>query len=136
MKSFRILRELLLGACVGFTVLSLCLILIQTVVSGSSDGAGISTLRFALLFPCSLGFSGARMIRKSGSLSAPLRILLHYLITLLSVFFFLWLPSGNEKTVLRNLAVLAVVTLVFWLVFLIVRLTAARFRNLREEEPK
>ena len=135
MKSLRILRELLVGACVWFTVLAFCLILIRAIVQGSSGNTGISILHFALLFPCALGFSGARMIRK-GAFAEAIRLLLHYLITLFSVFFFLWLPSGNEKSAARNLAVLGMVTLLYWLAYLIIRLTAARFRNLREEDPK
>ena len=70
MKSLRILRELLVGACVWFTVLAFCLILIRAIVQGSSGNTGISILHFALLFPCALGFSGARMIRKGAFAAA------------------------------------------------------------------
>lgn len=133
MSKLRFLREILIGACVRFTALAVCLMILKIIDSGGSTDGAISILSFLLLFPCGLCIAAAGSLRKT-SLSPVLFRLLHFFITWLSVFLFLWLPTGNGYNVSRNLIALFVIALLYWLVYLIGRWTAARFRNFREED--
>lgn len=127
MKRTDIFKRWLTGGCIFFTVFSVCLILLKLLLDGTAEG-NISLLHFLLLFPCGLCVSAANQLSQT-SLSEGVRLLLHYLITTLSVFAFLWLPSDNAKDLVKNLLAFAVITLLYWLIHLISR----RFRNRKKE---
>ena len=133
MRTLRFLQGILIGACVRFTALAVCLMILRIIDSGGSADGVISIPSFLLLFPCGLCIAAADALRKT-KLSPALFRLSHFLITWLSVFFFLWLPSGNGGNASRNLIALAVIALIYWVAILIARLTAARFRGFREED--
>ena len=133
MRKLRFLREIWIGACVRFTALAVCLMIFRIIDSGGSADGVINILSFLLLFPCGLCIAAARSLRKT-SLSPALFRLFHFLITWLSVFCFLWLPTGNGNTASRNLIALFVIALGYWVVYLISRLTVARFRGMKEED--
>ena len=133
MKKLQFLREISVGACVRFTVLALCLMILRIIDSGGSADGSINILSFLLLVPCGLCLAAAGSLRKT-SLSPVLFRLSHFLITWLSVFCFLWLPSGNGNTATRNIIALAVIAVLYGLVFLVARLVKARFRGFREED--
>ena len=133
MKTLRILREILIGTCVRFTALAVCLMILRIILSGGTAEGNISILSFLLLFPCGLCIAAVSVLGKP-ALSPALFRLLHFLVTWLSVFFFLWLPAGRGTNASRNLTALVVIALAYWLIYLLARLTAARFRGFREED--
>ena len=133
MKKLRILREILIGACIRFTVFAVCLMIFGIIDSGGSAEGNIRILSFLLLFPCGLCIAAASALRKT-SLSPALFRLSHFLITWLSVFFFMWLPAGIGGNASRHLVALFVIAVIYWIVYLIARLTVARFRGFREED--
>lgn len=133
MRKFRFLQEILIGACVRFTALAVCLMILRIIDSGGSADGGISIVSFLLLFPCGLCIAAARSLQKT-SLSPALFRLLHFTITWLSVFFFLWLPAKNGGDTSRNLIALAVIALLYWVVFLVAKWIVSRFHGFREED--
>ncbi len=104
------------GTAGWFTVLSLGL-LISGFFVGESGQSTVAVRRFLLLLPCGCCLSVARLIRLS-DLRPALRILLHYFITLLSLFLFLWLPTRNAAFS-RSVVFLLIVTVLYTVIRLI-----------------
>ena len=132
MRKLQLLKDLLTSACVRFTVFAVCLMILRILVSGGSADGSINMVSFLLLFPCGLCTAAASLLRRT-KLSPALFRLLHFLITWMSVFLFLWLPAGRADSPARNLVALAVIAAVYWFCILIARLTVMRFRSFREE---
>lgn len=133
MKKLRFLKEIWIGGCIRFTVFAICLMIFRIIDSGGSADGVISILSFLFLLPCGLCIAAARSLRHS-SLSPALFRLSHFLITWLSVFCFLWLPSGRGNDISRNLIALSVIALGYWIVYLVARFTVMRFRGMKEED--
>ena len=133
MKKLRFLKEIWIGGCIRFTVLAICLMIFRAIASGGLANGVINIPSFLFLLPCGLCIAAARLLRFS-SLSPALFRLSHFLITWLSVFCFLWLPSGSGINVSRNLIALSVIALGYWIVYLVARLVVARFRGINEED--
>lgn len=126
------IRKILTGTCVWFTLLAVGLMLIRTLTEGNFDGI-IGIPRFLLLLPCGLFFSTAGVVYRHTSLPGWGRLSLHYLLTVLAFFLFLWLPGGTASGV-RNLLAIAFASLLYAIVFGIVMLARHRFRSFKEEE--
>lgn len=125
-------KRLAARTCVWFTLLSVVLMVIRAITDGI-DGGIIEISRFLLLLPCGLFLAGAGIVLRHTSLSRWLRMLLHYLLTTLAFFLFLWLPGGSHSGV-QNLLALVFFTVGYALVCGVVRLTRHRYRNIREED--
>lgn len=130
MKSW--IKRLFTGTCVWFTVLAVGLMLIRSAMGGF-DGAIIDVSRFLLLLPCCLFWAGAGTIYRHTALSGQVRLLAHYLLTILAPFLFLWLPSGTHAGA-QNLLAIGLLTVLYALGFGIFLLTRHRFRNIKEED--
>ena len=128
----QLIKRLFSGTCLWFTLLAVGLMLIRLIAEGSGDGI-IEIPRFLLLLPCGLFLSGAGLVRRQAALSGWLRLLLHYLLTTLAFFLFLWLPSGGH-TAAKNLLAIAFFTLGYALIRGLIRLVCHRFRSIREED--
>ena len=126
------IKRLFLGTCVNFTLLALSLMLIRAIATGL-DGGIIEISRFLLLLPCGLFLAGAGTVYRHTALSGWLRLLLHYLLTTLAFFLFLWLPAGGHNGV-KNLLAIAFFTVAYAIVFVGILLTRHRFRSIREED--
>ena len=124
--------KLLTGTCVWFTLLAVGLMLIRVLSEGDFDGI-IGIPRFLLLLPCGLFLSAAGLVMRHTSLPGWSRLLLHYFLTVLAFFLFLWLPGGTTSGV-RNLLAFAFATLLYAVGYGIVMLTRHRFHSFREEE--
>lgn len=133
MKFSAVVKRLLTGACVYYSVFSLVLLIINVIINGQVAGTALSVLNVLLLFPFSLSLSGAEFIRKSDKLSGGVRVLLHYLILAAAFLLFLWAPSGAQKTIQSALLLLFLVSVVYWIIFAICRLTVKRFHSFKEE---
>ena len=95
-------KRLLTRTCVWFTLLSVVLMVIYAVRSGADGTFFIELYRYFLLLPCSLFWAGAGIVYRYTAWGAFPRLLLHYLLTTLAFFLFLWLPQGGHGGV-RNL---------------------------------
>lgn len=130
MKQF--IRQLIGGTCQWFTLLAVGLMLIRLIVEGNGDGI-IEITRFLLLLPCGLFWTAAGVVYRHTALAGWLRLLLHYLLTVLAFFLFLWLPTGTHTGV-KNLLAIVFSSLIYAIVFAIVLLTRRRIRGIREED--
>ena len=131
MKTLSILKKLFTGACVYFSIFTLALLLINLFLKGTAEIA-IGVLNILLLFPFALSLSAGALIRGS-RLSGALSNFLHYLIFTAAFLLFLWLPSNMTKNLTNGLLIFVLITLGYWLVFLIGRLTVKRFHSFKEE---
>ena len=131
MKKSLILKKLLTGACVYFTVCTVLLLIINLLLKDSAEIA-IGVLNILLLFPFALSLSAGSLIRES-KLSGVLRAVLHYFVFTAAFMLFLWLPSRMTKSLTNVLIMLVLITVGYWLVFLVSRFTVHRFHSFKEE---
>lgn len=100
------------GTAGWFTVLSLVVLLLGIIIGSENANSTVEIRRFLFLLPCACGLSAARMIRRA-DFHPVLRHLLHYLITLLSLFLFLWLPISGDKPFSYSLFALLLITVLY-----------------------
>ena len=98
------------GAAGWFTVLALVIMLLGLLIGSERFSNVIEIHRFLLLFLCGCGLSAARLLRRTSIPPLP-GLFLHYFITLLSLFLFLWIPTGNITFTSSMLFVLIVTAL-------------------------
>jgi hypothetical protein len=134
--TFKLIKKWLTNACVYYTLFSLLLMGIQLCLKESSMKTVLDNSFFLRIFPCSLAFSFAGMLNKNEKISRWGRILSHYLIEVLAMFCFLWLPfavnNGNPAS--HNLMAFFLFTVLYWIGFLLVHLTLHRIRRVMEED--
>ena len=133
MKPSIVLKKLFTVACVYYAIFSLALLLINAILAGGTDGMLIGVLNVLMLFPFSFSLSGADFLKGNDKMSGASKRLLHYLIFAAAFLLFLWLPSNMAKNLTNGIFMFALFSLVYWLVYLIYRLTAKRIRNIKEE---
>ena len=103
--------------------------LIATLAGGDSlDRAPIPALTFFMLYPFGLAMAGAAFLRKK--YARGLGRLLHYLITVLALWLFLWLPSGVTVRAATMLVLLALVSALYWATVGIVALVRGRYQRI------
>ncbi len=132
MKTLQALKKWILNACVYYTFISMFFILIRLTLGNLGDSV-INYHAFLLFLPCSLGLSAAGMLSKSKALPRWFRILSHYVITLLCVILFIWLPIGKEFKGSTALILLVVFSVLYWILFAVIHLFKGRIRRLLEE---
>jgi hypothetical protein len=77
--------------------------------------------------------SWAGMIYK-GKLPRWSRILLHYVISVVSFLLFMLLPAGSASTGVYVLLMLVLLTVIYWILFAVVHIFAARWKRVVEED--
>lgn len=134
MNTMKKIKAWIASACVYYTAFTLMLILVKLLMDGFSGAGVINTVMFLLLFPCALAFAAAGELLKSSTLPRWSRILLHYLIATLSVFFFMWLPSSSSASPASVFLMLVLLSVLYWIVFGLVALIRSRVKRLLEED--
>lgn len=134
MTVWQTVKNWLRGGCVYFTALALFFILLNFITGNVHDVGRINTLLFLLMFPCGLCLSFAEILLRSQKLSRWARILLHYLITLLSFYLLLVLPSNAKFSGSSLLVLFVLLTALYWIIFGLVALTLRRVRRLLSED--
>ncbi len=133
MKTSVVIKRLLVGACIYYSVFSLLLLTINVMINGQVAGSVLSVPNVLMLFPFAFSLSGAEFIRKSDKLSGGVRVLLHYLILAAAFLLFLWAPSNAQKTIQSALLLLFLESIVYWIVYAVCHLTVKRFHSFKEE---
>lgn len=127
-----VLKRILTRGCIVYTCLSLLLLLINLIATAaleeSLERAPIPALTFFLLFP--FGSSMAAAGELKATLTRGLGRLLHYLITVLALWLFLWLPSGVQARPATLLILFALVSALYWAAVGIGALLRGRFRRI------
>ncbi len=128
----QLIKRIFSGTCLWFTLLAVGLMLIRLIADGNGDGI-IEIPRFLLLLPCGLFLAAAGTVYRHTALAAWVRLLFHYLLSMLAFFLFLWLPAGGH-TAVKNLLAIVFFSLIYVAVFAVVLLTRKRIRGIREED--
>ncbi len=134
MTVWQAIKNWLRGGCVYFTVIALFFILLNFVTGNVNDIGRINTVLFLLMFPCGLCLSFAEILLKSKKISRWARFLLHYLITFLSFYLLMILPSNAKFSGSSLLVLFVLLTVLYWIVFGLCALTLHRVRRLLSED--
>ena len=133
MKLFAKIKQWFVGGCVWYVVISLIFLAIDLILSNTNATHVISSTSFLLIFPFGLSMSGAGMLYKS-KLPRWSRILLHYLISVVSFLLFMLLPAGSASTGVYVLLMLVLLTVIYWILFALVHIFSARWKRVVEED--
>lgn len=130
MKTWQTLKRWLNGGCVYFTVISLFFLLLNLATPEKS----ITPVSFLRIVPAALTISLGGLLLKWQVIPRWARCLAHYALLMLAFFLFLWIPLNPIASPSTTLIVIVVLSVVYWLIFLLVHLIGARIRRLMEED--
>ena len=133
MKTFSKIKQWFTGGCVWYAIISLLFLIIDLALSQKDATHVISSTSFLLIFPFGLAMSGAGMLYKS-KLPRWSRILLHYVISIVSFLLFMLLPAGSTSSGVYVLLMLVLLTVIYWILFALVHIFAARWKRVVEED--
>ena len=133
MKTFSKIKQWFVGGCVWYAIISLIFLVIDLILSNTNAIHVISSTSFLLIFPFGLCMSGAGMLYKS-KLPRWSRILLHYIISIVSFLLFMLLPAGSLSSGVYVLLMLVLLTVIYWILFALVHIFAARWKRVVEED--
>lgn len=120
-KSTReLLANTLLYACVYFTAVAMVLLIIQAIIGESSDAVTIYPLRFILIFPYALLFSAANTLLSLKTVAKWLRVVCHYLATVMGFLIFMYLPASFDRDGSAILVAIFIVTVLYIFAFLLI----------------
>ena len=134
MNFFKLFRKWLADGCVYFTATALIMIFGNLLVSGADNVGRIHAGSFLLFFPFGLCLSAAGLLFSSQKLPSWSKYLLHFLITDLSLFLFLWLPSNSSAQASTGLIMLTLFSVLYWIFLGLVVWIRSRVRKLMEED--
>ncbi len=133
MKTFAKIKQWLVGGCVWYAIVSLIFLIIDIALSNTDAMHVISSTSFLLIFPFGLSMSGAGMLYRS-KLPRWSRILLHYIISVVSFLLFMLLPAGSVSSGVYVLLMLVLLTVIYWILFALVHIFSARWKRVMEED--
>lgn len=133
MKTFTNIKQWLVGGCVWYAIISLIFLIIDFALSNTNATHVISSTSFLLIFPFGLSMSGAGMLYRS-KLPRWSRILLHYIISIVSFLLFMLLPAGSLSSGVYVLLMLVLLTVIYWILFALVHIFSARWKRVVEED--
>ena len=133
MKTFSKIKQWFTGGCVWYAIISLLFLIIDLALSQKDATHVISSTSFLLIFPFGLAMSGAGMLYKS-KLPRWSRILSHYVISIVSFLLFMLLPAGSTSSGVYVLLMLVLLTVIYWILFALVHIFAARWKRVVEED--
>ena len=133
MKTFKKIKQWFTGGCVWYAIISLIFLIIDLIISQKDATHVISSTSFLLIFPFGLAMSGAGMLYKS-KLPRWSRILSHYVISIVSFLLFMLLPAGSTSSGVYVLLMLVLLTVIYWILFALVHIFAARWKRVVEED--
>ena len=133
MKTFSKIKQWFTGGCVWYAIISLLFLILDLALSQKDATHVISSTSFLLIFPFGLAMSGAGMLYKS-KLPRWSRILSHYVISIVSFLLFMLLPAGSTSSGVYVLLMLVLLTVIYWILFALVHIFAARWKRVVEED--
>lgn len=132
MKTFSKIKQWFVSGCVWYAIISLIFLIIDIALSNDAAHV-ISSTSFLLIFPFGLSMSGAGMLYRS-KLPRWSRILSHYVISIVSFLLFMLLPAGSTSSGVYVLLMLVLLTVIYWILFALVHIFAARWKRVVEED--
>lgn len=131
-SAFSKIKQWFVGGCVWYAIILLVPLLINTVLSYTQHVKEVPTKAFLFLYLFAFSMSGAGMLYRS-KLPRWSRILSHYGISIVSFLLFVLLPAGSFSGVLV-LSMLVLLSVIYWILFAIVHIFAARWKRVLEED--
>ena len=117
-----------------FTAATLLLILFNVIVNNDLS-RGIHPGSQALLLPFSLIFATANMMFRYGTFKIWERTVLHYVMTVFSVFCFLYLPNLSDgKTASQGFAFFCIVSVIYIIIMGVILGLRARINRVKRDE--
>lgn len=101
--------------CCVYTVSAMLFLLLNLAIKGSLSNTYINARSFLLVFVFALFFALANVIYTLPKPSHGLRLALHFVIVVGSLYLFLYLPSGAGTATSGKLLILLLITLMYWL---------------------
>lgn len=130
MKALQQFKKWIVGGCIWYAILNVGFLLIWALFFFDAEkNVGPSLGAFALLIPAALTISLATRLYQTEQIPRWARILLHYLLTVLAVFLFLYLPADAKKSPSSGLVMFALFTAVYWVLFVAVTLLAGAWKK-------
>lgn len=122
------LKTWLTGTCVAFTAITLIILALN---SGNTESP-VSVVMLLLILPCALLMSAASMLRHNPDVPRWIAILGHYIINVLSVFIFLYLPNAAQGA--ARLVMFFLLSVLYWIIFGVCALISSRIKILKEKD--
>ena len=135
-SAFSKIKQWFVGGCVWYAIILLVPLLINEVLSYTQHVKEVPTKAFFFLYLFAFSMSGAGMLYRS-KLPRWSRILGHYGISILSFLLFILLPAGTTGALPLGVLVLSMLVLlsvIYWILFAIVHIFAARWKRVLEED--
>ncbi len=121
-------------ACVYFTIFMLIYIILAAIVNVGDSALSLDAGRTVLFFLFAFLLSAANTIFKLESMSASLRVFVHYLLTALGFYFCFIMTLGMR--VAQVFIGLVMFTMVYFIVFGILAIFRARYKKNTERSQK
>ncbi len=127
MKITQVLKKWWLCGCVLYTLIAVGFL----VIGFLTDNTNISISQFLLILPCSLTISVGMQIYGNQKLSKGTRYMSNYAFTVFGAFLFLILPAGTASTQMANFLMFLLLSLVYWIIFLLYLLVVTHIYKLK-----
>ena len=131
MKIWKNLKKWIAVSCVCFTAITLFMILVALL--GAQTEKVVNALQVLRTFPCALCLGAAWWIWWSEKPARWGKILSHYLIHVLAIFLFLYLPVSLSGQPAARLLMLVLLSVIYWVIFGVIALIRSRIRVLKDE---
>ena len=130
------LKKIWLSACVYYTATTFLLIFLFWLISDDITRA-MHPVALMLILPFSVCFAAANTIFKHSALSEWIKVLLHYAITMASIWCFLFLPNkGDGQTAGGAFILYMVLTVIYAVIMGIVLYMRGKIKRITREETK
>ena len=131
MKFWKNLKNWFAISCVCFTLITM--FMLATALLGSQNEKVVNASQVLRTFPCALCLGAAWIIWSTQRIARWLRILSHYLIHVLAVFLFLYLPVSLSGQAAAGLLMFVLLSAMYWGVFGLSALIRSRIRVLTQK---
>ncbi len=119
------------GTAARFTVIAVCVLTVNLLLSGTDSNTYVEPLHFLMFLPFAFALTLATLIRRSDKLSAAARWTLHPLCVLGGFYLCLYMPYQikNKPTGGQVLAIILLVAVVYGLAMAVIGMVTRRSRR-------
>lgn len=136
MKKNQNFKKIFLNACVYYTATTFLLIFLFWLISDDITRA-MHPVALMLILPFSLGFSAANNLLQYEKMGLWSRVILHYAITMASIWCFLFLPNkAKGQSAAGALILYLILTLLYAVIMGVFLYFKGRIKRITREESK
>ena len=133
MRAKEWLRHIALFSCVYYTATTFLILLIYFLVTFDLS-RGVRAPALAAILPFAVFFASANALYRHTALKKPLRVFIHYLLTIGGAMLFLYLPNRETGARAENFfKLLLVLSLLYAIVMTVILLLSARAARVRRD---